>query len=30
MLAKGAVRDVGRVMNVPLSVVNKVTKLIPT
>ena len=29
MLAKGAVRDVGRVMNVPLSVVNKVTKLIP-
>ena len=30
MLAKGAVRDVGRVMNVPLSVVNKVTKLIPS
>lgn len=29
MLAKGAVRDVGRVMNVPLSVVNRVTKLIP-
>ena len=29
MLAKGAVRDVGRVMNVPLSLVNKVTKLIP-
>ena len=29
MLAKGAVRDVGRVMNVPLSVVNKVAKLIP-
>lgn len=29
MLAKGAVRDVGRVMDVPLSVVNKVTKLIP-
>lgn len=29
MLAKGAVRDVGRVMNVPLSVVNKVNKLIP-
>lgn len=29
LLAKGAVRDVGRVMNVPLSVVNKVCKLIP-
>lgn len=29
MLAKGAVRDVGRVLNVPLTVVNKVAKLIP-
>ncbi|MDO4280317.1 MAG: DNA polymerase III subunit alpha [Peptococcaceae bacterium] len=29
MLAKGAVRDVGRVMNVPLSLVGKVCKLIP-
>jgi DNA polymerase-3 subunit alpha len=29
LLAKGAVRDVGRVTNVPLSVVNKVCKLIP-
>ena len=29
MLAKGAVRDVGRVLNVPLSMVNKVAKLIP-
>ena len=29
MLAKGAVRDVGRVLDIPLSVVNKVAKLIP-
>lgn len=29
LLAKGAVRDVGRVTNVPLSVVNKVCRLIP-
>lgn len=29
MAARGAVRDVGRVMEVPLSVVNKVCKLIP-
>lgn len=29
MAAKGAVRDVGRVMDIPLSVVNKVSKLIP-
>ncbi|MFM9413750.1 DNA polymerase III subunit alpha [Peptococcus simiae] len=29
MAARGAVRDVGRVMNVPLSTVNRVCKLIP-
>lgn len=29
LAAKGAVRDVGRVMNIPLTTVNKVAKLIP-
>lgn len=29
MLARGAVRDVGRVLNIPLPLVNKVCKLIP-
>ena len=29
MAAKGAIRDVGRVMNIPLAIVNKVTKMIP-
>ncbi len=29
LAAKGAVRDVGRVMNIPLTTVNKVSKLIP-
>ncbi len=30
MKAKAVIRDVGRVMNIPLSVVNKVAKLIPS
>ena len=29
LAAKGAVRDVGRVMNIPLTTVNKVAKLVP-
>ena len=29
MAARGAIRDVGRVMNVPIATVNKVAKAIP-